>query len=141
METGKVDGFELDSRLEQDCHLLCEVDQILVLLMDNALVPWFILVPRVEVEELYELTPERRASLDALIDRLSDFITTEFQVDKLNVAAIGNIVRQLHVHLVGRSEGDYCWPGVVWGRSERKTYTQDQVTAIAGKIKRFLNLP
>ncbi len=137
----KADSFKLDSRLEQDCHLLCEVDQILVLLMDNALVPWFILVPRVQVEELYELTPERRASLDALIDSLSDFITTEFQVDKLNVAAIGNIVRQLHVHLVGRSEEDYCWPGVVWGRSEREKYTQDQVTAIAGKIKRFLNLP
>ncbi len=137
----KVGCFELDSRLEQDCHLLCEMDQILVLLMDNALVPWFVLVPRVDVEELYELTPESRASLDALTDKLSEFIATEFQVDKLNVAAIGNIVRQLHVHLVGRSEGDYCWPGVVWGRPEREKYTQDQVTAIAGKIKASLNLP
>ncbi len=130
--------FILDSRLESDCHILGRLDTTLLLLMDNSLAPWFILVPMVEVIELHQM--ERDAQLLELehINLLSAYLKDEFSVDKVNVAAIGNIVRQLHIHVVGRSEQDYCWPSVVWGAEGRKAYSQSEVQAIAASIQERL---
>jgi diadenosine tetraphosphate (Ap4A) HIT family hydrolase len=97
--------------------------------MDNALLPWLILVPRVSVTELYQLPAEQRRRLDDETTAVAAFVAGAFAIDKLNVAAIGNVVAQLHVHVVGRRRDDYAWPGVVWGRSERTPYEPD--TAVA----------
>lgn len=133
-----MNEFTLDSRLESDCYILGQLDSSLLLLMDNSLVPWLILVPMVEVTELHEM--ERDAQLQVLeqINLLSGYLKDEFPVDKVNVAAIGNIVRQLHIHVVGRSERDYCWPNVVWGAAGRKAYSQQEVEAIAASIHKRL---
>ncbi len=127
--------FVLDVRLENDCHVLGRMDSTLLLLMDNALVPWFILVPQVEVAEFHELQRETQLQLLEQINLISNYLKQKLSVDKVNVAAIGNIVRQLHIHVVGRTETDYCWPNVVWGAEGRKPYTELELQEISASIR------
>ncbi len=122
-----MQDFELDARLANDCIQLGEFDLCLLLLMNNALVPWFILVPRVAETELVELSGKQQLTLLDEINRVSRFVQQEFTPDKLNVAAIGNIVQQLHVHIVGRRRDDFCWPAVVWGTKQRVEYAPDEI--------------
>ncbi len=130
--------FVLDPRLAADCHVLGRMDNTLLLLMNNALVPWFILVPQVEVTEFHELEQATQLQLLEQINLISAHLKHELAVDKVNVAAIGNIVRQLHIHVVGRREGDYCWPGVVWGAEGRKPYAESELQDILVSIQKSL---
>lgn len=131
--------FKLDPRLNNDCFTLGKMQTSRLLLMNNALVPWFILVPEVEVTEIYQLDNETQQQLLAEINQLSAFITQEYVTDKLNVAAIGNIVNQLHVHIVGRTKNDFCWPNVVWGTDQKKTYSGHEVKNITQKLENNLS--
>ncbi len=130
--------FTLDQRLARDCHRLAELPLCELLLMNNALLPWFILVPRVAEVELHQLTTAQQHALLGEVNLISRFVQEAFAPDKLNVAAIGNIVRQLHVHVVGRRESDICWPGVVWGVQQREPYTQAALDAMVRNLREFL---
>ena len=130
-----MNNFQLDPQLQQDCLVLGELQHSLLLLMNNALLPWFILVPKTDKTELYELASEVQAGVWAEVNAVSKFVKDEFCVDKLNVAAIGNVVQQLHIHVIGRQHEDYCWPGVVWGRPEKKPYTKEAIDHIMAKLK------
>ena len=123
-------GFILDPTLARDCFDMGDLQGNRLLLMDNALLPWFILVPKTAITELCDLPDHVSAPLDAAIRQLSFHVRKNWPIEKLNVAAIGNVVRQLHVHVVGRHHKDYCWPGVVWGRSEKTPYDLEQVEKI-----------
>ncbi len=123
-------AFALDPRLAADTHRLGALPLSELLLMDNALLPWLILVPRVEEIELYRLPVAQRRQLDDEAAAVATFVAGAFDVHKLNVAAIGNVVAQLHVHVVGRRHDDHAWPGVVWGRPERTAYASDAVAAL-----------
>ena len=129
-------SFQLDAKLQEDCIVLGEMQHSLLLLMDNALLPWFILVPRTDKTELYELADEVQAGVLAEVNAVSKFIKDEFCVDKLNVAAIGNVVQQLHIHIIGRQHEDYCWPGVVWGRPEKELYKKESIDHIMAKLNK-----
>ena len=112
-------NFKIDPQLAGDNPLIGELLCSQVLLMNNKKVPWFVLVPKVgDVSEIYELDKNTQQLLLEDINTISFFIKQHFEVDKLNVAAIGNIVKQLHVHVVGRNKNDCAWPGVVWGMQE-----------------------
>lgn len=128
-------NFILDSRLKNDCHILGKLDNTLLLLMDNALVPWFILVPQTDVTEFHELQHEAQLQLLEQINLISSFLKQGLSVDKVNVAAIGNIVRQMHIHVVGRTEGDYCWPNVVWGAEGGRPYSDSELQEISASIQ------
>ena len=130
--------FALDPRLAGDTHHLASLPLCELLLMDNALLPWLILVPRVSVTELYQLPAEQRRRLDDETTAVAAFVAGAFAIDKLNVAAIGNVVAQLHVHVVGRRRDDYAWPGVVWGRSERTPYEPDTVAELRSRTATVL---
>ncbi len=130
--------FALDPRLAGDTHHLASLPLCELLLMDNALLPWLILVPRVSVTELYQLSAEQRRQLDDETTAVAAFVAGAFAIDKLNVAAIGNVVAQLHVHVVGRRRDDYAWPGVVWGRSERTPYQPDTVAELRSRTATVL---
>lgn len=110
-------GFEIHPRLLQDCHHVGRFALSHVLLHRNASLPWLILVPEVPagVIELHELAAASRRTLDDEIDMVARYLKRSLGAQKINVAAIGNLVPQLHVHVVGRQSGDPCWPGVVWG--------------------------
>jgi diadenosine tetraphosphate (Ap4A) HIT family hydrolase len=119
--------------------LLGQLQLSQIRLMDNALFPWLILVPCVTQFEIHQLDRKQQIQLLDEITTISHFIENHFSIDKINVGAIGNIVRQLHVHIVGRREGDHCWPNVVWGVKENKSYTQLQVGVIADKLDNYLS--
>jgi len=130
-----ADGFELDARLAGDCLILGKLDCSLLLLMNNSLLPWFILVPVTQATEIYQMPGEQQLQLLEEVNLLSDFINSEFSIEKLNVAAIGNIVKQLHVHVIGRSSSDFCWPGVVWGTDRSEPYSDAEIARIRSSLQ------
>lgn len=127
--------FELDSRLKKDTlHLaswpLCEV-----LLMNDSQYPWVILVPRrTGLRELFELTEKDQQMYWAESMALSKLLMAVFTGHKLNVAALGNVVSQLHIHHVVRFEGDAAWPGPVWGKVPAKPYASDALSVMQSKL-------
>ena len=108
-------GFRIHPKLVEDCHVLGRLGTSHLLLHRNASVPWFILVPEVEALDLCDLDPDARRAVCDEADELGRFVKGFFGVPRINVAAIGNVVPQLHVHVVGRAPGDPCWPRPVWG--------------------------
>jgi len=131
-------NIQLDTRLANDCHILGKLDISLLLLMNNSLVPWFILVPETDETEITDLSKTDQEILLKEINLISDFVKDNFDVPKLNIAAIGNIVSQLHIHIVGRSPSDYCWPNVVWGTKEKEPYTDERVKEITALLTKQL---
>jgi diadenosine tetraphosphate (Ap4A) HIT family hydrolase len=127
-------AITLDPRLQADSHLLGEFDNCFLLLSNNALFPWFILVPETEEIEFHKLSPEQQASIQQHINAVARFIETHFATDKINIATIGNMVSQLHIHIIGRNRHDACWPGVVWGTPHIKAYEGQQVEAIKSQL-------
>ena len=129
--------FKLDPRLANDCFEIAENDLNFVLLMNNSAVPWFIIVPKVSVIEWTDLPEHQERQLKADIDVLATYIKEHFSIDKLNIAGIGNVVSQLHIHVIGRSKTDYCWPNVVWGTSAPSSYEQVRVDEITQQLLSF----
>ena len=130
--------FVLDERLQRDCFFLGRLESSQLLLLNNAAVPWFILVPEVAVTELCELDELQHTTLMNESRRLAGFVRQTFVIDKLNVAAIGNVVSQLHLHVIGRRKDDYCWPDVVWGTTPPEQYASAQVATIVGQLEQTL---
>ena len=122
--------IEIDIRLKEDTIQLGLLNGQALLLMNNSLVPWFIVLPNTSETELFKLPESERRVLEENINILSDFIVNNFDVEKLNVASIGNVVSQMHIHIVGRHKNDFCWPGVVWGQTARKDYGESELTSI-----------
>lgn len=116
-------GFALDPRLSADTVHLGDLALSRVLLMDDARFPWLILVPRREgVSEITDLGEADAASLWQEIRLAAGVMGDLAKPDKINVAALGNVVAQLHVHVVGRFRSDPAWPGPVWGFGARTPY-------------------
>jgi diadenosine tetraphosphate (Ap4A) HIT family hydrolase len=108
--------FALDPRLAADTAFIADGPLSQVRLMDDTRFPWLVLVPRVNgVSEWLDLDGGQQRLLLAEINQAGQLIRAQPGVEKLNIGALGNIVRQLHVHLVGRHESDPAWPGPVWG--------------------------
>ncbi len=125
-----MSDFKLDPRLAKDCLVLGKLNFSQLLLMNNALVPWFILVPNSSETEIIDLSKSEQADLLEEINHLAAFVRNNFVISKLNIAAIGNVVSQLHIHVLGRDPADYCWPNVVWGRDECRPYSDEKVAEI-----------
>ncbi|MBX3692612.1 HIT domain-containing protein [Dokdonella sp.] len=124
------DAFTLDPRLAGDTHVVADLALSRVLLMDDARWPWLILVPRrAGLRELLDLDLDAQQLLLDEIHRAGRALQRLHAVDKLNIAALGNVVAQLHVHVIARQVGDAAWPQPVWGRGEREPYSADTVRA------------
>ena len=107
--------FSLHPQLEADCHWVGRLENCQILLHHNAGVPWYIVVPETEAGELHEMGMAERADVDWVTDTMARFIKHHHASERINLGAIGNRVPQLHIHVIGRSEGDPCWPDAVWG--------------------------
>lgn len=118
-------AFSLDSRLAADTVAVADLPLSAVRLMNDATYPWLILIPRREgAVEIVDLAPEDRVQLMDEIARVSGVLRAMTRCDKLNVAALGNMVPQLHVHVIGRFAGDPAWPGLVWGKAPAQPYAE-----------------
>jgi diadenosine tetraphosphate (Ap4A) HIT family hydrolase len=136
MEASKKSiNFVMDKRLVDDCWLLGQWESSRLLLFDNVLVPWFILVPVTDVCEYYQLANDHQAMLQRQMNQLADFLKTQCRVDKVNIATLGNVVSQLHIHVVGRFHHDAYWPDVVWGKAQKEPYSKQDVITMAKQLQ------
>ena len=134
--------FVLDPRIEAGAFFAGRKAACQVLLKDNACFPWLLIVPEVPdgVEDLHQLEPERYTQVLGLLREVSEFVADFFQPDKLNVACLGNHVRQMHLHVVGRSEGDATWPNTVWASDARTAWEPDRAMEILTGARAALGL-
>jgi diadenosine tetraphosphate (Ap4A) HIT family hydrolase len=134
--------FVLDPRLAGDTHRVGDLELSRVLLMDDARFPWLILVPRrADLRELTDLDTGDQQRLLAEIDRCARVLHALEKPDKLNIAALGNVVAQLHVHVIARRASDAAWPRPVWGFGEREPYTTDALPQRLAAMRRALETP
>lgn len=120
------DHWQLHPQLADDTHPVAHWPLSELRLMDDANHPWLILVPRVpDAVELVDLGPPQQAELMREIDRASRLLQKAFKPDKLNVAALGNLVPQLHVHVIARYHHDIAWPRPVWGTATARPYAPE----------------
>jgi diadenosine tetraphosphate (Ap4A) HIT family hydrolase len=133
-----MNDFQLDPQLVRDCFVLGRIKSTRLLLLNNALLPWFILVPETTAYEIYELPQAQQLELLEEINIISSHLKQNYAVDKLNIAAIGNVVRQMHIHVVGRHVDDFCWPGVVWGTDQKLLYHDNEVQQIKSRLTEML---
>lgn len=108
-------SFTIHHQLLADCHRLGRFDFCHVLLHKNALLAWLVLVPETDVADLLDLPDVQRTAAINEAALASQFLKQRLGYPKINFAAIGNVVAQLHLHVVGRKPGDACWPAPVWG--------------------------
>ena len=131
--------FALDSRLQQDCLLVGDFPLCRLLLMNDSNYPWFILVPRrEEVSELFQLDADDQRQLWQETTLLAETLKDIFAADKMNVATLGNVVSQLHMHVIVRWREDASWPAPVWGRHPAQPYSEQQVGQVVDKLRSVL---
>jgi diadenosine tetraphosphate (Ap4A) HIT family hydrolase len=129
-------SFRLDARLAGDTIEIGDLDLSRLLLMNDARFLWLILVPRRDdLSELIDLDETDRAILMDEIAEVAGVLKRRPNVDKINIGALGNIVRQLHVHIVARSVGDAAWPGPVWGSGAPVRYVLGEAATIAHDLR------
>ncbi len=130
---------ELHPRLAGDCLLLGQMPLSRLLLMNDSRYPWFILVPdREGISEIHELAWDDQQQLLTESMTLSRAMSAAFRPDKLNIAALGNVVPQLHVHHVARYRNDPVWPAPVWGALPAKAYQAGQRAGVIASLRTHL---
>ena len=131
--------FTLNERLQADTRHVTDLDLCRVLLMNNALWPWLILVPmRKDAVEIHRLDEADQGTLMREIALASRVVERLFAPDKMNVGALGNMVPQLHVHVIGRTRGDPAWPGPVWGSGHARPYEPVEADALVKRLAEAL---
>lgn len=127
--------FELHPRLGQDCLVLGRFSLCQLLLMNDSRYPWFILVPaRNHISEIYQLSDGEQQLLLRESSRLARAMADAFRPDKLNIAALGNLVPQLHLHHVARYRDDAAWPAPVWGKLAAIPYFAEELASVKAKL-------
>lgn len=127
--------FRLHERLARDCVLIGRFPLCQLLLVGDSNYPWFILVPRRQgVREVFELSTIDQHELHRESALLARWLAQDFAADKLNIAALGNQVPQLHVHHIVRYRSDPAWPEPIWGRTAPKPYTAEDLERLCGRV-------
>jgi diadenosine tetraphosphate (Ap4A) HIT family hydrolase len=133
--------FQLHERLQQDCIAIGRFSLCQLLMMNDSQFPWFILVPeRQDIKEIYQLTVADRQLLTKESCFLAENMAVLFNADKMNVAAIGNMVPQLHIHHIVRYQTDKAWPAPVWGKFSTQPYTEQQIADLIAKVRAQLKM-
>ncbi len=132
--------FQLAPELARDCFVVTELPLCRVLLMNDSQYPWLILVPKVEgTREIIDLSEAQQLQLWQESAQVSRILQSLFNADKLNVAALGNMVPQLHIHHIARFKTDVAWPKPVWGQHPAVAYSDDAAQALIEKLQQALN--
>lgn len=133
------DAFELDPRLARDSIFIADGPLSQLRLMDDARFPWLVLVPRkAGAVEWIDLDGASQRLLLAEINQAAGLLRALGAHDKLNIGALGNIVRQLHVHVVARTTGDAAWPGPVWSSGPAQAYAPAQRDDLLARLRAWL---
>ena len=131
--------WRIDERLANDCAIIGDFPLCRVLLMLDARFPWIILVPRrIGLSELHDLSIADRSALMDEVLKTSAALQQLTQADKINIASLGNIVSQLHLHVVARFASDELWPGPVWGLGEKQPYASGDRDRLIENLRKAL---
>lgn len=131
--------FVLDQRLLHDTLPVGDFSLCRLLLSNDSQYPWFILVPRrADISEVFQLSESEQSQLWKETTLLSQALNELFSADKMNVAALGNVVSQLHMHVIVRHKGDPAWPAPVWGKHPAVPYSQEQAAEVMARLKTVL---
>lgn len=131
--------FSLHDRLAADTHSVADLALCRVLLMDDARFPWLILVPRKpELREVYDLPLADQTRMWREVSQVGQLLMAQFSGHKLNVAALGNQVPQLHLHVIARFEHDAAWPGPVWGVGRARAYAPQALAETLARLRALL---
>jgi len=131
--------FVPNQRLKDDTVEVVRLKLSVVLLMKDRSFPWLILVPgRENIREIHELSVKDRAVLMEEISLASQVIEMLYKPDKINIGALGNMVPQLHIHVIGRFRTDRAWPGPVWGRGPAEPYSEDELHKTCEQLREVL---
>ncbi|MBU0726862.1 MAG: HIT family protein [Alphaproteobacteria bacterium] len=134
-------GFALHPQLAADTREIGQYGLCRILLMNDATYPWLVLVPeRPDIREIHQLDAGDRGLLMDEIVRTTQALETLYTPTKLNVAALGNMVPQLHVHVIARFDSDAAWPGPVWGKVPATPYPPEEADALIGTLRSTLEL-
>ena len=129
--------FELHPQLAKDCEIIGGFPLCLALLNRDGLYPWVILVPRrAGITEAFQLSTQDQQQLIKESSAVSEGMMALFAADKMNVAALGNMVPQLHIHHIARFKSDKAWPNPVWGFAPAEIYNEIALEEMLGKIRR-----
>ncbi|MFL6202861.1 MAG: HIT domain-containing protein [Thermoanaerobaculia bacterium] len=132
--------MDLHPTLARDTVEVCRLALCRVLLMKDGRFPWLVLVPeRESVREIHELAAADRAALIEEVARAGEVLARLFRPDKVNVGALGNVVPQLHIHVVARFITDPAWPGPVWGSGTPILYPEDSLEALRERLAAEMN--
>ncbi len=127
--------FSLHPQLANDCYEIAELPLSKLLLCNDSAYPWFILVPRIaDMTDIYQLDWQQQQQLLNESSLISELLMQVFAGDKMNVAALGNVVEQLHVHHIVRFQTDASWPKPIWGQQALTPYTDEQLQSIKDKL-------
>ena len=130
-----TETFTLHQRLKQDTHLIGDFRLCRLLLMNDANYPWFILVPRrPDCREIFQLSGEDQRQYLKESSHLAEVLARVFEADKINIAALGNLVPQLHIHHIVRFTSDPAWPNPVWGYCDAQPYTENRRREVCALI-------
>lgn len=127
--------FSLHPQLLADTHPVCELALCSVRLMDDVRWPWLILVPRLPfLRELVDMAGDDQASLLKEVSRAGRVLQRLYHTDKLNIAALGNQVPQLHIHVISRRRDDPAWPQPVWGHGAAEPYPPEELSPVLARL-------
>lgn len=136
-----MDEKDIHPQLLDDCHHLGYLPQSAVLLNRNALLPWFILVPDTRLTDVLDLPDHHRNAVLEECAAVSAFIKQVLGYGKVNFAGLGNVVPQMHLHIIGRSSEDGCWPQPVWGNlSDSAEYTLEQLQEWQSELVKMVGM-
>jgi diadenosine tetraphosphate (Ap4A) HIT family hydrolase len=128
--------FTLHPQIIQDTLEVGDLPLSRLRLMNDATYPWLILVPRrADIVEIIDLVPDERVQLMTEISQVSQLLKAETKCDKLNIAALGNMVRQLHIHVIARFGTDMAWPRPVWGQNQAVSYSEKQSSELISRLR------
>jgi diadenosine tetraphosphate (Ap4A) HIT family hydrolase len=131
----------LHPQLEKDCFVVGRFPLCALLLLNDANYPWFILVPQREnITEIHQLSEEDQRQLIKESSQLATCIEIEFNADKINIAALGNMVPQLHIHHIVRYKTDPAWPAPVWGKLPATAYTTPDAEQLRERMRFLLSI-
>ena len=130
--------FILDKKLQQDSFFIADLELCKVLLMNDANYPWLILVPRQNnLKDIVDLSFDDQIILLKEINFVAEIFKKEFKFDKLNIANLGNVVSQLHIHVIARKKNDATFPRPVWGNAQALEYSGNNLTKTLEKIQKY----
>ncbi len=131
--------FALDTRLQEDTWLIGDFPLCRLLLSNDSNYPWFILVPRREgITELFQLDDHDQQLMWGETTALARVLKEVFGADKMNVATLGNVVSQLHMHVIVRTREDAAWPAPVWGKLPAQPYSEAQLAEVLARLRSLL---